>query len=84
MEGSVAASVYRDVTETPTMECPDAEHLAAFIEGRLDKGSSASVLRHIVWCDGCLEVFAETVSYHLRTRSQHAGPTRDSWNSRPH
>jgi anti-sigma factor RsiW len=51
--------------------CPDAGHLAAYIDGRLDAPDRAVVEAHLVQCEDCRTVLADTI--HL----QHEYPADD-------
>lgn len=44
-----------------THPCPDLEDLAAFADGRLAAGRRAAVVEHLASCEGCYEVYAETL-----------------------
>ncbi len=42
--------------------CPELEALAAFVEGRLEGAEQAAVVEHLIECDDCREVVAESRS----------------------
>jgi CHAT domain-containing protein len=44
-----------------TPGCPDAETLAAFVEGRLNTAARARIEAHVADCEDCYEAFVETV-----------------------
>src|SRR2546426_12664665 len=48
-------------------DCPDANDLAAAIEGRADEALRGAIVRHLLSCGECREVVAETM------RAQEAG-----------
>jgi anti-sigma factor RsiW len=41
--------------------CPDAEELAAFVDGRLAAAAREKMERHLAECTDCRELFAEVV-----------------------
>jgi predicted anti-sigma-YlaC factor YlaD len=49
------------VLSTGSDACPDAEQLAAMIDGRLNGEDRANVEQHLAGCHICREVLAETV-----------------------
>lgn len=49
------------VPSTGSDACPDAEELAALVDGRLNGEDRAKVERHLAGCHVCREVLAETV-----------------------
>src|SRR6476469_5837028 len=51
----------RGVVSPP--DCPDANRLAAFIEGRLTGADQEQVQRHLLSCGDCYSVFGETVQW---------------------
>lgn len=57
----------------PVGACPDAETLAAFVDGRLDPAQRAQVAAHVTTCDDCLFVVGETGRF-LDADEEAAGP----------
>ena len=68
------AAVYFSVPLESTAHCPDAEDLSSFIEGRLAQEGSMRIVQHLDGCDECLDVFAETLRYHLRVVTRSVTP----------
>ncbi len=48
---------------TPPPEHPDAQQLAAFLEGRLEGDVKARVVAHLARCGDCAEVFADAAAF---------------------
>jgi hypothetical protein len=46
-------------------ECPSDEELAAYIDGALDREEADRIAGHLVSCERCYEIYAETVQFQL-------------------
>jgi len=62
------------------VRCPDSEHLAAFVDGRLSKAELLAIAEHLSYCDPCYETFSEAVRFRWGEtgRSDHR-PRRWRW-----
>ncbi len=49
-------------------ECPSDEELAAYIDGALDKEEGDRVTEHLLSCERCYEIYAETVRFQLDSK----------------
>jgi anti-sigma factor RsiW len=59
-----------DGTHASTSACPDANVLAAYIDGRLAPTARQEVDAHLADCDDCYEVSVETVRIHREVQQQ--------------
>jgi hypothetical protein len=50
-------------------DCPSNEELAAYIDGALDKEEAVRIAEHLVSCERCYEVYAETLRFQLDSES---------------
>lgn len=50
------------INHAPAESCPDAEHLAAFVDGVLASDEHQRVVSHIAACNECYELFRETMA----------------------
>ena len=41
--------------------CPDSETLALYVENRLDSGHLARIRSHLLHCETCWEIYAESL-----------------------
>jgi hypothetical protein len=55
--------------------CPDAESLAALIDGRADGDVRSALLAHLERCPLCLDVYIESNRF-VHTKYWHSRPTR--------
>jgi hypothetical protein len=46
-------------------DCPSDEELAAYIDGALDREEADRIAGHLVSCERCYEIYAETVQFQL-------------------
>ncbi|MGB5163537.1 MAG: hypothetical protein WBQ27_20690 [Thermoanaerobaculia bacterium] len=49
--------------QTPEMECPEIEQLAALLDARLGGKEREQVVEHLNQCEACYEIFAETLRF---------------------
>lgn len=61
-------------TESWEAGCPDAETLAAFIDGAERDDQLARLSRHLVECERCYETVAATVRFLSRERASDRAP----------
>ena len=69
--------------EQPCGACPDAEQLAALVEGRLSREEADTCLNHLAGCEACYGLWRQLDRCHQEQTALHPKKRISRWISRP-
>lgn len=79
----LALLVLTTTPEQPCGACPDAEHLAALVEGRLSREEADACLAHLAGCEACYGLWRQLDRYHQEQGVNQPKKGAIRWISRP-